>query len=384
MEAVVHGVEKLSVADDVVAPGDLVAFLNAEREGAVLRLRRGFCGSEAEAEQVCDHARRWLKHVAPSARGVWDKTDGTVAPSRLHREDVIRTFATEEHRAALLEFVVRLQQALGDYSQAMCFVAAYFSLFLSRSRAFELVWTLAQSDVYVGHRWWDRVAFGTEAFAFHELLAEHDPEVAAHLERLYVLPEAYTQRWFLALGVNVLPYAHLIGVTDAFLDQGVVVLHRLGLAIVRVCRAKILAAKETGQIIAILSQPPEESCAEIAKLAAAERHGVLLNAAQLQQFRDLALAKHRDRLVPKEGQDSTRKHTGETDSEDEESDAEDNPECLQCGDNMAELYCAQCNVLVCGRCHKKSKKGHDKAHAVEATDQWPFDKLVALYLKLKK
>ncbi len=333
---------------------------------------------------MCDHARGWLEHIAPSARGAWDRTKDGATPSRLHKEDVVRTFATEEHRAALLEFVVRLQQALGDYSQAMCFVAAYFSLFLSRPRAFELVVSLAQSNDYVGHRWWDRVAFGTEAFAFRELLFEHDREVAEHLERLYVLPEAYTQRWFLALGVNVLPYAHLLVVTDKFMEEGAVVLHRLGLAIVRVCRAKIMAAKETGQIIAILSQPPEESCAEIVKLASAERCGLLLNAAQLQQFRELALAKHRDRLVPKEGHDSTRKHTGETDSEDEGSDEEDNPECLQCGDNMAELYCAQCNLLVCGRCHKKSKKGHDKTHAVEPTDQWPFEKLVALYVKLKK
>jgi len=45
--------------------------------------------------------------------------------------------------------------------------------------------------------------------------------------------QAYTQRWFLALGVNVLPYTHLMDLVDAFLSQGAVVLHRLGLAIVK-------------------------------------------------------------------------------------------------------------------------------------------------------
>ncbi len=83
-------------------------------------------------------------------------------------------------------------------------------------------------------------------------MVEHDPEVAAHFAKLHVLPEvknkacqmkkrkksqfypskAFTQRWFLALGVNVLPYSNLLDLIDAFFAEGTVVLHRLGLAIV--------------------------------------------------------------------------------------------------------------------------------------------------------
>ncbi len=357
MEAVTSGLAALALGDVVAGP-ELLAFLEAEKQGAVLQLRRGFCKNESEAQQVSDRARAWLRHIAPASAGVWETTKGSVAASRLQKEDVVRTFADERHRAALTELVVRLQQALGDYSQAMCFVAAYFSIFLSAERAFQVVWTLADDHDYVGKRWWDRVAFGTEAFAFQELLREHDAAVAEHLASLHVLPEAFTQRWFLALGVNVVPFAQLMQIMDAFLEQGAVVLHRMGLAIVRVCRDKILAAKETGKIIALLSQPPDNVCDEIVRLSVAESGGILLNAAQLAQFRELAFAKHRDRLVAKEGADSTRKHTGETDSDsdDKGSDEEDNPECLQCTENMAELFCAQCNLLVCERCHKKSKK----------------------------
>ncbi len=384
MEDVTSGLAALALGDVVAGP-NLLLFLEAEKLGAVLQLRRGFCSDEREAQRVSDRARAWLKFISPASWGVWETTSATVAASRLQKEDVVRSFADDKHRAALTELVVRLQQALGDYSQAMCFVAAYFSIFLSPERAFEMVWTLAHNNDYVGKRWWDRVAFGTEAFAFQELLREHDSAVAEHLASLHVLPEAFTQRWFLALGVNVLPFSQLMQITDAFLEQGAVVLHRMGLAIVRVCRDKILAAKETGKIIALLSQPPDSVCDDIVRLSVAESGGIVLNAAQLAQFRELAFAKNRDRLIPKEGADSTRKHTGETDSDsdDKDSDEEDNPECLQCGDNMAELHCAQCNLLVCERCHKKSKQGHSKTHAVEATDQWPFDKLVALYVKLK-
>ncbi len=64
----------------------------------------------------------------------------------LLQEDVPRAFASEAHRKDLLDLVTRLQQVLGDYSQAMCFVAALFSIFLSRDRAFEMVVTLARND----------------------------------------------------------------------------------------------------------------------------------------------------------------------------------------------------------------------------------------------
>jgi hypothetical protein len=358
----------------------IIATLNEEKEGAVLKLRKGFLVGPNAMEAATKTGRQcaaWSRFIAPVEQDSFAQTVANQKPSRLIREDVPRTFATEKNRAVLLDTCVRLQQRLGDYSQAMCFVAAYFSLLMRRERAFALTVTLGRNDRWVGSRWWDRVSFGTEAFAFVELLALHDPEVHAHLARLTVLPEAYTQRWFLALCVDVLPYANLLHVMELFLQHGVVVMHRVGLAIVSTQRKAMLACTQTGQCIALLSQPKEEHGDEIVRLAGLEE---TLSVTQLLEMRVAVGVKYQHRLVSAAGQDSTRKHTGETDSDDDNDDDDDDSdafECLVCHDNMPEVLCDQCGgLLLCEKCHKKGKgQGHSKDHAVKSVEGMDFDVL---------
>jgi hypothetical protein len=170
---------------------------------------------------------------------------------------------------------------------------------------------------------------------------------------------------------------------DAFLKQGAVVLHRFGLGIIKTCRDQILQASETGKIMSVICSPPEEFCEAIVKLAVSEENGIKLNAEKVQQFREKAQETYKHLLVATTGQDSTRKHTGETDSEDETE--EDDPECLVCHDEPADIFCKECNTLICERCNKKDKKeGHSKTdHTLERTDDWDFDRLVELFLKLR-
>ena len=391
MEAVTESLGSLELSAKAVKDGSktgaqVTEFLDSEKDAAVLRLRKSFLTQSEEASAVTKITAEWMRYILPETRGVFATTKGIddgATPSRLQKEDVVRTFASEPNRAMLLDLVVRLQQVLGDYSQAMCFVQAFCAIFFEPKRAFELTVTLGQSDHYVGNRWWDRVAFGTEAFAFLEMLRLHDLQVFKHLESLYVLPEAYTQRWFLALGVNVIPYVYLLPLMDAFLKDGAVVLHRFGLAIIKTCRKELLEAKETGRILSILNQPPESKCDEIVSLSRAEKNGIMLNSHQLSHYRELALEKYRSRLFVVKGVDSTRKHTGETDSEDDSEDDSENPECLICHDNMADRFCKTCDILLCNRCHKKEKKDHKNTHETEETENWEFEKLVETFLKLK-
>lgn len=293
-----------------------------------------------------------------------------------------RTFAAEAHREVLVDTMVRVQERLGDYSQAMCFVAAFFSVFMPRSPAFALTVSLAHSDKYVGTRWWNRAAFGTEAFTFAELLQQHEPAVAAHFHKLTVLPEAYTQRWFLAIGVDVLPYRHLMDLVELFLQHGVVVLHRLGLAIVAAHRQELLAKTQTGQCLAILCRPKEEHCAEIVKQCASD---ALVTDHHLKEMRVVVAQKYAHRLASSAGQDATRKHTGETSSEDDSDEDSEALECMACEDNMPEVHCEACGLLLCQKCHKRGKgKGHSKDHAVKSCDDMEFDAMLEMCRKHKQ
>lgn len=384
MDSLSSNLSNLNLSTESPSAASLISFLDSEREGAVLSLRRGLCvGPTAleEADSIVKRCGKWIKWVPEGLVGALEATRGNAKPSRLIREDVPRTFAVEAHREVLVDTMVRLQECLGDYSQAMCFVAAFLSIFMPRAGAFALTVSLAQSPKYVGQRWWNRVAFGTEAFTFAELLVQHDPAVAAHFETLNVLPEAYTQRWFLAIGVDVLPYRCLLDLVELFLEHGVVVLHRLGLAIVAAHRDQLLAKTQTGQCLSILCRPKEDLCPDIVKQCASD---AVVNDAHLEKLRTLVAQKYAHRLVSATGQDSTRKHTGETSSEESGSDDDDSEalECMGCDDNAPEVLCESCGLLLCTKCHKRGKgQGHSKDHKVKSCDDMEFEVLLEMSRK---
>ena len=123
-------------SDDIKSSAEVVQFLNEEKEAAVLQLRKDFLGSvdDAQAAQVRSWCEKWLTYVSEPVKGAFEHTKGLsdgASPTRLQKEDVPRTFATEANRAVLLDLAVRLQQQLGDYSQAMLFVQAFFYMFFS-------------------------------------------------------------------------------------------------------------------------------------------------------------------------------------------------------------------------------------------------------------
>lgn len=85
MEAVVEGLSKLALSSkDVVSPSDLIKFLNDEKEGAVLKLRKGFCSTEEEASVISLRCGDWLHLIDASTRGSMATTH-EVKPSRLQK-----------------------------------------------------------------------------------------------------------------------------------------------------------------------------------------------------------------------------------------------------------------------------------------------------------
>ena len=83
----------------------------------------------------------------------------------------------------------------------------------------------------------------TEQAVFAELLAWKLPRLSAHLEKHAVVAELFVTRWFVAIFANALPVETTLRVWDAFLLEGVKVLHRIGLAVLRVAEPRLLACR---------------------------------------------------------------------------------------------------------------------------------------------
>ncbi|XP_053417442.1 carabin isoform X1 [Nycticebus coucang] len=118
------------------------------------------------------------------------------------------------------------------YCQAQGPVAAVLLMHLPPEEAF---WCLVQiCEVYLpGYYGPHMEAVQLDAEVFMALLRRLLPRVHKHLQQVGVGPLLYLPEWFLCLFARSLPFPTVLRVWDAFLSEGVKVLFRVGLTLVR-------------------------------------------------------------------------------------------------------------------------------------------------------
>uniref|UniRef100_A0A8D1RWS5 Carabin n=1 Tax=Sus scrofa TaxID=9823 RepID=A0A8D1RWS5_PIG len=118
------------------------------------------------------------------------------------------------------------------YCQAQGPVAAVLLMHLPPEEAF---WCLVQiCEVYLpGYYGPHMEAVRLDAEVFMALLRRLLPRVHKHLQQVGVGPLLYLPEWFLCLFARSLPFPTVLRVWDAFLSEGVKVLFRVGLTLVR-------------------------------------------------------------------------------------------------------------------------------------------------------
>ncbi|KAG0032929.1 hypothetical protein BGZ82_006324 [Podila clonocystis] len=79
-----------------------------------------------------------------------------------------------------------------------------------------------------------------DAQVFEQILRAHDPKLAEYLQQNEVMPLMYMTPWFLTLFTMSLPWASVLQVWDIFYFDGVKSLFRVGLAILHLCRDKLM------------------------------------------------------------------------------------------------------------------------------------------------
>ncbi|KAM7086087.1 carabin isoform 1-T4 [Molossus nigricans] len=118
------------------------------------------------------------------------------------------------------------------YCQAQGPVAAVLLMHLPPEEAF---WCLVQiCELYLpGYYGPHMEAVRLDAEVFMALLRRLLPRVHKHLQQVGVGPLLYLPEWFLCLFARSLPFPTVLRVWDAFLSEGVKVLFRVGLTLVR-------------------------------------------------------------------------------------------------------------------------------------------------------
>lgn len=82
-----------------------------------------------------------------------------------------------------------------------------------------------------------------DAYIIGELLKDHHPKLAQHLEENEVQPIMYIAQWFLTAFTMTLPWSSVLRVWDVFYFEGVKVFYRISLAILEICKGNVLGWK---------------------------------------------------------------------------------------------------------------------------------------------
>lgn len=98
-----------------------------------------------------------------------------------------------------------------------------------------------------------------DAYIIGELLKDHNPKLAQHLETQDVLPIMYIAQWFLTAFTMTLPWDSVLRVWDAFYFEGIKVFYRVSLAIMEICKDFLLTSCPTNsELLAFLLHIPHE------------------------------------------------------------------------------------------------------------------------------
>ena len=152
------------------------------------------------------------------------------------------------------------------YVQGMGFVAALLLVFLEDTE--ETFWCLASViEWLLPADYYNATLLGlrVEQSVFSELVALKLPRLSQHLEQHGCVVELFATRWFVALYANALPIETTLRVWDAFLLEGCKVLHRVGLALLRIAEPRLLACHDQQELLCAL-QEEHAQCLDVERL----------------------------------------------------------------------------------------------------------------------
>eukprot|EP01114_Cavostelium_apophysatum_P017182 TRINITY_DN5041_c0_g1_i1.p1 TRINITY_DN5041_c0_g1~~TRINITY_DN5041_c0_g1_i1.p1 ORF type:complete len:368 (+),score=89.70 TRINITY_DN5041_c0_g1_i1:1302-2405(+) len=350
-------------------------FWKHEGDAPLLTKNRGFINRDS-TDQLLERAAKWPSLLpldsAPAPKVPFEKYSIEGEPDRVVIKDAERTFFGDEHRKHLIRVLSYLRSEFGDYAQGASYVTSFLMLFLDVDVVVKIMLLLNQNQRYLPGYWKaEAVAFATDAFVFERMLSDFNPAVQKHLVEKFVFPNTYVQKWFVGLGIHVLPFEALFDFFEEFFASGYPFLFRFGLSLVDKVQEPLLKAKEAAKIFSLLRlddrAEEDQSVAIVRDAKNFDLSKYSFDTLRPQLFNE----KLKAQLDAAAKAMEAKKEEDDDDSEDEE----EGEECGICTEMIPDFYCLTCKVLLCESCHEDSKKPHKKEHKVKPIDEVDVDAL---------
>lgn len=196
-------------------------------------------------------------------------------------KDVSRTFPdnalfeSKEGLATLRRLLLAysLHNPKVGYCQSMNFVGAVLLLFMEEDDAFWLLCTVVEQITCLSrptrggshkgadprrmfYYQMDLAGAHVDQAVMKDLVAEKLPRLHAHLERMEFALEPITINWFLCLLVNAVPLETTLHLWDCMMYEGIKVVFRAALVLLKCNEKSILKATEFDQLLQAITTPP--------------------------------------------------------------------------------------------------------------------------------
>jgi len=288
--------------------------------------------------------------------------------ARIINADTKRTFQGDLAKS-VLEPV--LQQAAelfdGEYHQGEARVAGFLLMMMPPADVIRMLQLLQRSPRHGVFAYWRNLAVGLAADSncVEAIIAKSDPELSKHFQQVLFLPAGtWCPKYCAALGVSMLPFPNLMVFFERFVAEGADFLVRFCLSLVKEMRPQLLAASDSSralQHLEIKRHVGTDGSKLQETIALVDR--VIAGTDALKEMPlDQPLSQMRHEFLEAEVQKGLDRYVRETNG-DEDDGVE---ECQLCNDNLPDLRCEDCGLIVCEDCHASPPDGckHKADHKV--------------------
>jgi len=224
-------------------------FVKNESMAPLLNLNAGFLTLGEANDVAVTRAAKWTELAGVDmsrAISFQEEADHVYeeagAALRIYIGDARRTFQSEAYRKRMIQLLQAIGDHIGDYHQGLGYTASFLMLTGPKESVLRLLMHMWDNDKFIPGYWKGAPDnFARDAMVYERLALQFFPEVAQHLRKAGVVPEAYTQKWFCGLCIQVLPYKALFDYFDAFFELGHIFLFQFAMTVLRKIGDRVLA-----------------------------------------------------------------------------------------------------------------------------------------------
>ena len=296
---------------------------------------------------------------------------------RVIEKDVVRMVFHPETRKKMTHFLIALYKELGQYGQAMSFVAGICSLVLNEFETAAIIRKIAKEYI-PGHWASEARGFSTNAWLIESMASDILPDISSHLMGLNCWPDTYCQKLLNGIGIHVFPFSLMFDFIDIFMQEGFNLLAITHLSMLYELKDKILCIKsnhEIGKIyelmtmqLTIVPQHIQERIVYRAINTLVRDTSPLYSNYEDETFYQMVFPNAKRTIF--EDLDIKRmvvynKHLIDRLNKADKLKKMDYEPCGTCNKRRPIYWCNDCDVTLCSKCHRNNALRHLSTHNIE-------------------